>query len=79
MNKPASCVGCAIRNGEVFQKGDARFCHECTKMPCGRLKRLDGRSRAGYGMSMLENLESIKRNGVGRFAANEKARWACSG
>lgn len=43
-----------------------------------RLKRLDSRCRAGCGMSMLENLESIKRNGIRRFATDEKVRWACS-
>jgi len=44
-----------------------------------RLKQLDARYRAGYGMSMLENLENIRKSGIGKFARDEKARWAFSG
>ena len=30
-----------------------------------------------YHMSMIENLENIKKLGVKRFVANEKKRWKC--
>jgi hypothetical protein len=28
-------------------------------------------------MSMIENLENIKQNGMKEFLKNEEARWAC--
>jgi len=29
-------------------------------------------------MSMIENLERIKKLGIKKFVAEEKSRWACS-
>jgi len=31
-----------------------------------------------YNMSVLENLENIKKLGVRKFVQNEKIRWTCS-
>lgn len=46
-------------------------------MPCDVLKRLDKRYQTKYGMSMIENLESIRKDGIKKFVANERVRWAC--
>jgi hypothetical protein len=74
--KPASCVACRIGNCERMKK---RFCFSCDMFPCRRLKQLDKRYRLRYGMSMIENLSVIEKNGVREFVRREKARWVCPG
>ena len=74
-NKPDSCVKCIIKNCETIKK--TKFCFKCEKYPCTRLKNLDKRYRTKYGMSMIENLENIKKLGIREFVKNEKVRWTC--
>ena len=76
-NKPVTRVVCKIKTCELFQKGKARFCFKCKKCPCNILKHLDVRYRTRYNMSMLENLESIKKIGIKKFIGSEKITWAC--
>ena len=76
--KPPTRAGCKIKNCEVFGESAAKFCFECAAFPCDKLKRLDKRYRAKYGMSMIENLGNIKSSGIGKFLKEEKARWSCS-
>jgi hypothetical protein len=75
--KNASCVRCIIKNCETIKTNQSKFCHECAKYPCLRLKQLDKRYRTKYKMSMIENLENIKRIGLSAFIENEKGRWLC--
>ncbi len=76
--KPNSCAKCIIKNCELLKVTESKFCYECKKFPCTRLKNLDKRYRTKYNMSMLENLEKIKRVGLGKFIADERKRWKCS-
>ncbi|MFO7448072.1 MAG: DUF3795 domain-containing protein [Ignavibacteriaceae bacterium] len=71
-----SCIRCTIRNCNLLAESGLKFCHSC-KRPCQRLKGLDKRYKAKYGMSMLENLENIKKHGIRTFVKNEKTRWSC--
>jgi len=80
------CVGCLPRGRNcVYMKnhcsllgdGLVRFCYECGSFPCRRLKALDKRYRTNYHMSMIENLECIKENGIGDFLEKEGAKWHC--
>jgi hypothetical protein len=68
---------CRIKNCAVFHKEDAGFCFECGDFPCDRLKHLDKRYRTKYHMSMIENLENIRKSGIVEFMQNEKIRWTC--
>lgn len=69
---------CIIKNCEYFKKSKEKFCNDkCKKYPCRRLKNLDKRYRTKYHMSMLENLEDIKKLGIRQFVKNEKKRWKC--
>ena len=77
INKPVTRVKCKIKTCETFQNVKAKYCFECGKFPCAKLKHLDKRYRTKYSMSMIENLENINRSGIRRFVRNEKARWAC--
>ena len=76
--KSAYLIKCIIRNCEVIKTSESGFCFECAKYPCRRLRQLDKRYRTKYAMSMVENLESIKRNGLATFVEEEKERWCCS-
>jgi len=55
-----------------------RYHHDCTEFPCKRLRQLDQRYRKKYGMSMIENLEAIRKHGIRKFVKTEKERWTCS-
>lgn len=74
---PVSIERCKIRTCGFFASGNAKFCHQCTEFPCKNLKHLDKRYRTKYGMSMIDNLNSIKQNGIRKFAAREQAKWTC--
>lgn len=76
-NKPKVCRSCTIVNCESLAETESGFCYDCDKYPCTRLKRLDKRYRTNYGMSMIDNLNFIKKNGMERFLENEQNRWTC--
>jgi hypothetical protein len=77
-NKAVSILRCKIKNCEILQQGNAKFCFECDSFPCKSVKHMDKRYRTRYNMSVIENLENIQRFGIRKFVANEKIRWACS-
>jgi hypothetical protein len=62
----------------LLGKGIVRFCYECADYPCRRLKALDKRYRTFYHMSMIENLDFIKMDGIEKFLAREASKWLCS-
>ena len=76
-SKSASRIKCVIRNCEAVKTSESGFCFECAKYPCRRLRQLDKRYRTKYAMSMIENLESIKKIGLIAFVEKEKERWRC--
>lgn len=69
---------CKIKNCINFENGKKNFCFECKEFPCDNLKHLDKRYQTKYGMSMVENLISIKKLGIKKFVENEKIRWECA-
>ena len=80
------CSGCRPRGKnctfmkkhcDLLGKGLVRFCYECEKFPCSRLKDLDKRYRTKYHMSMIENLKFIKEHGIERFLEKEEVKWRC--
>ncbi len=71
-NRPKTRVGCRLR---VCTKRSGRFCCDCPEFPCDRLKHLDHRYRTQYGMSEIENLEFIRKNGIRNFVEAERKRW----
>jgi hypothetical protein len=76
-NKPAVCRSCSIMNCEYLAKTASRFCYDCPKYPCRRMKNLDKRYRTKYGMSMIENLAFIKNHGIEAFLLKEEEKWKC--
>ena len=80
------CDGCLTPNTKCSRKCTLRYCdrrkgswcdHTCPSFPCTRLKSLDKRYRTNYGMSMMENLGQIEREGIRKFVKSENTRWAC--
>jgi len=75
--KPKSCVACQIKNCEKIANAEAPYCFNCDSFSCTRLKNLDKRYRTRYGMSMIDNLENIRKYGLEHFLATETERWTC--
>src|SRR4030043_12317 len=77
----AYCSGCRPRgknctfmkkNCELLGEGKVQYCFECNEFPCRRLKHLDKRYRTNYHMSMIENLDFIKKQGIRKFLKKEE-------
>jgi len=89
VHKPLACASCRIKNcseldgakpaGTGSAPAAQTFCFVCAKYPCTRMKQLDKRYRTKYGMSMLENLATIRELGLDEFVARERVRWTCPG
>lgn len=77
-NKSKSCVGCIIKNCEYLVQTKSKFCYDCDKYPCARLKQLDKRYRTGYKTSLLGNLEIMKIEGITGFLKKEEEKWKCA-
>jgi len=77
-DEPVSIARCKIKNCLTFKQSKSKFCFKCKDYPCKNLKHLDKRYQTKYNMSMIENLENIKKLGIREFLKNEKKRWACS-
>ncbi len=75
--KSRSCVKCRIKNCEKIVQGGIKYCFSCASYPCALLTHLDKRYRIRYGMSMIDNLESIKRSGIRHFVRAETDKWKC--
>jgi len=79
------CPGCNIESKEKakycqvckikYCDNQNKFCFNCHKYPCTRLKQLDKRYRSKYHMSMIENLNFIREKGIRNFINFEKDRW----
>lgn len=91
LNK-SQCAGCRTTNKKcsyLFEKctginhsregnADALFCFECEQYPCKEINRMDKRYRENYGISVKENLETIRDGGLTEFVANQYEKHHCS-
>ncbi len=75
--KPKYCTTCKIITCEQITKRKIKFCFSCDSFPCTRLKQLDKRYRAKYGMSMVDNLKTIQEVGIRQYIRNQKEKWTC--
>ena len=84
--KISHCIGCRPRNKQcAYLKGQCElltrnkidFCFECQRYPCERLKKFDARYRRVYGVSPIENLETIRTKGIEIFLRQERDHHAC--
>jgi hypothetical protein len=86
LRKKNRCRGCYTANRQCRRNCTLAACkqvrdryhHACGEFPCRRLVQLDKRYRTKYHMSMLANLEAIKKDGIRAFVKSEKERWTCT-
>jgi len=80
------CAGCRPRNKQCaflkkrcdsIKDNHIKFCYECADYPCAGLSRLDHRYQTLFRMSMLDNLEYIRKDGMNAFLNSEKTKWKC--
>jgi len=80
------CTGCRPRDKncaflkkrcDLLVNGKVKYCYECNDFPCQRLSHIDERYIKHHRMSMLENLEFIKKNGVVKLLEKEEQKWIC--
>jgi hypothetical protein len=80
------CPGCRPRGKNCLHmkdqcklvgKGLLLFCYECADFPCKRLKNLDKRYSTKYHLSMIDNLQQIKEQGLESFLADQVSKWLC--
>jgi len=84
--KMSYCIGCRPRKKNcaflkkrcsLLLNNKVQYCYECKTFPCMRLKRIDKRYRTFFKMSMIENLEFIKKSGIEKFLERETKKWKC--
>jgi hypothetical protein len=76
-DKSVSVRKCIITQCSYLEKTKSKFCYECEKFPCKRVKQLDKRYRTKYRTSFIENLLMIKEKGIGNFLDFESERRTC--
>ncbi|MFA5197156.1 MAG: DUF3795 domain-containing protein [Patescibacteria group bacterium] len=74
-DSPKTIFSCQIR---ICTERKKKYCLDCNKFPCEKLRHLDKRYREKYGMSEIENLEYIRDHGINKFIKNERQRWQSS-
>jgi hypothetical protein len=74
--KPITRLKCKIKNCEIIKKNRWQRCTTiCKSYPCDKLTKLDDRYMAKYGMSMIDNLNYIEKNGIRKFIGKERKKW----
>jgi len=61
--KAVSVQRCIVTKCTYLEKTRSKFCYECEKSPCKRIKQLDKRYRTKYRTSFIENLLMIQDSG----------------
>jgi hypothetical protein len=77
-DKAISIQRCIIPKCVHLDKTESKFCYDCEKYPCKRVKQLDNRYRTRYNTSFIENLAMIKETGIEKFLVFELKRRTCS-
>ncbi len=80
------CSGCRPRDKkcaflnrrcQLLLNGQVEYCYECSDFPCERLRAVDQRYKTLFRMSMIENLEYIRKKSTDEFLAREQEKWKC--
>jgi hypothetical protein len=80
------CSGCRPRKKNCaflkkycskLSNEEVKYCFECNSFPCDRLKTIDDKYKSRYRMSMIENLNLIRKEGIGRFLEKQDRLWKC--
>jgi len=80
------CSGCRPRDKKcaflkkrcnLLLNGRIQYCYQCQALPCQNLYKIDKRYRSLFRMSMIDNLEYIRENGIRQFLEKEEEKWKC--
>lgn len=80
------CIGCKPRDKSCaflkkyckkLTKKEIEYCYECSDFPCSHLEKMDKGYRERYNMSMIENLEYIRDNGMIDFLKQQEKKYKC--
>lgn len=80
------CAGCRPRDKKcaflkkrcsLLLNGKLDYCYKCSDFPCKRLEHLDKRYKNFFRMSMIENLQSIKTDGITKLLEEQEKKWKC--
>ena len=74
---PKTRVECKIKNCQSLNAHGLEYCYQCNQYPCTLIKHIDKRYRARYNMSMIQNRNAIKDNGIEEFIKAENEKWKC--
>ncbi len=77
-DKSVSGQRCIIPKCSYLKETGSKFCYECDKYPCRRMKQLEKRYSTKYNTSFYENLSIIKEKGIDEFLAFESKRRSCT-
>lgn len=77
VDKAVTVQRCIITKCIYLEKTKSKFCYECEKFPCKRMKQLDKRYTTKYRTSFIENLQTIERKGIEYFLDFESKRRTC--
>ena len=75
--KAVSVKRCVVTKCNYLEKTKSKFCYECEKFPCKRIKQLDKRYSTKYRTGFIENLLMIKDHGIDHFLEFESQRRTC--
>jgi hypothetical protein len=76
--KSQACITCRMKNCVELKKGGLTYCCECSKFPCARVRHIDKRYRTRYGSSMIDNLRTIKEQGIKSLLLQQKKKYTCT-
>jgi hypothetical protein len=68
---------CSIKNCIDLENTTSKFCYDCEKFPCQKVKHIDKRYRTKYKTSFIDNLLTIKEKGIENFLVFESQRRTC--
>jgi len=80
------CDGCRPRDKKcAFLKkrcpllldNEVKYCYECSKFPCDRLKTIVKRYQERYPVNPIDNLNFIREKGIEKLLLSEKKKWQC--
>jgi hypothetical protein len=77
IGKPESKYRCVVKTCPHFENDKSKFCYDCPKFPCRRIKQLDQRYRTKYNYSPIDSLLMIKEKGIRTFLKDQKQKWTC--
>jgi len=71
------CAAFIKKDCALIRKQEIEFCFECNNFPCENLIKLDQRHYRDDNLSMIDNLQRIKKIGVKQWLKEQERKWTC--